>query len=26
MTCPDDEILATEVLYTVVGGKVAYKK
>jgi len=26
MTCPDDDILTTEVLYTIVGGKVAYKK
>lgn len=26
MTVPDDEILKTEVLYTIVGGKVLYKK
>ncbi len=26
MTVPDDEILSTEVLYTIVGGKVLYKK
>jgi len=26
MTCPDDEILTAEVLYTIVGGKTAYKK
>ncbi|MBM3293515.1 MAG: amidohydrolase [Candidatus Aminicenantes bacterium] len=26
MTCPDDDILTTEVLYTIIGGKVAYKK
>ncbi|MBM3890176.1 MAG: amidohydrolase family protein, partial [Verrucomicrobia bacterium] len=26
LTCPDDEIPTTEVLYTIVGGKVAYKK
>ncbi|MBM3311793.1 MAG: amidohydrolase [Candidatus Aminicenantes bacterium] len=26
MTCPDDEILAAEVLATIVGGRVAYKK
>jgi len=26
MTIPDDEILSTEVLYTIVGGKVLYKK
>ena len=26
MTVPDDEILSTEVLYTIIGGKVLYKK
>jgi hypothetical protein len=26
MTCPEDEIPATEILYTIVGGKVAYRK
>ncbi len=26
MTIPDDEILSTEVLYTIVGGKILYKK
>ena len=26
MTVPDDQIPATEVLYTIVGGKVRYKK
>jgi predicted amidohydrolase YtcJ len=26
MTCPDDEILGAEVVYTIVGGKIAYKK
>ena len=26
MTCPDDEILGTEVLYTIVGGAVRYQK
>jgi len=26
MTIPDDEILSTEILYTIVGGKVMYKK
>jgi len=26
MNCPDDDILNAEVLYTIVGGKVAYKK
>ncbi|MFC2164632.1 amidohydrolase [Acidobacteriota bacterium] len=26
MTVPDDEILSTEVLYTIVGGKILYKK
>lgn len=26
MTIPDDEILSTEILYTIVGGKVLYKK
>jgi predicted amidohydrolase YtcJ len=26
MTCPDDEILGAEVVYTIVGGKVLYKK
>jgi predicted amidohydrolase YtcJ len=26
MTCPDDDILTTEILYTIVGGKVVHKK
>jgi len=26
MTIPEDEILATEAVYTIVGGKVAYAK
>jgi len=26
LTVPDDEISGTEVLYTIVGGKVLYKK
>jgi hypothetical protein len=26
LTCPEDEIPAAEILYTIVGGKVAYKK
>jgi predicted amidohydrolase YtcJ len=26
MTCPEDEILAAQVLYTIIGGKVLYKK
>jgi predicted amidohydrolase YtcJ len=26
LTCPEDEIPTTEILYTIVGGKVAYKK
>ncbi len=26
MTCPEEEIRSAEVLYTIVGGKVLYKK
>ena len=26
LTCPEDDILTTEVLYTIIGGKVLYKK
>jgi len=26
MTIPDDEILSAEVVYTIIGGKVMYKK
>ena len=26
MTCPDDEILSAQVVYTIVGGKVLYRK
>jgi len=26
LTCPEDDILTTEVLYTIIGGKVAYHR
>ena len=26
LTCPEDEILDTEILYTIIGGKVKYQK
>ena len=26
LTCPEDDILTTEVLYTIIGGKVVYHR